>query len=44
VLEMVGPYTPFRLGYDEPSAKDAHERMVAFFRQHLDAVPGDGLG
>ncbi len=43
VLEMVGPYTPFRLGYDEPSAKDAHERMVAFFRQHLDAVPADGL-
>jgi carboxymethylenebutenolidase len=41
VLEMVGPYTPLRLGYDEPSARDAHERMVAFFRQHLDAVPAD---
>lgn len=39
VLEMVGPYTPFHLGYDEPTAKDAYERVVAFFRQHLDAVP-----
>ncbi len=42
VMEMVGPYTPLRLGYDEPSARDAHERVVAFFRQHLDSVPADG--
>ncbi|MBA2323757.1 MAG: dienelactone hydrolase family protein [Pseudonocardiales bacterium] len=38
VMEMVGPYTPLHLGYDETSAKDAHERVVAFFREHLDAV------
>lgn len=42
VMEMVGPYTPLRLGYDEPSAKDAHERVVAFFREHLDALPPAG--
>ena len=37
VMEMVGPYTPLRMGYDEPSARDAHERVVAFFRKHLEA-------
>jgi carboxymethylenebutenolidase len=41
LLEMVGPYTPFRLGYHEPSAQDAHRRMVAFFHEHLD-TPGAG--
>jgi carboxymethylenebutenolidase len=41
VMELVGPYTPLRLGYHEPSAKDARERVVAFFRQHLDAQPAD---
>jgi carboxymethylenebutenolidase len=42
VMEMVGPYTPFHLRHDESTAKDAHERMVAFFREHLDAVrPAD---
>jgi carboxymethylenebutenolidase len=43
VMTMIGPYLPgMPLGYDEATAADAHERMVAFFRQHLDAVPGDG--
>lgn len=35
VTEMIGPYTPLRIGYDEPSARDAHRRVVAFFRKHL---------
>jgi len=41
VMELVGPYTPLRLGHHEPSAKDARERVVAFFRQHLDGPPTD---
>lgn len=41
VTGMIGPYTPMHLGYHEPSARDAHERMVAFFREHLDTVPSD---
>ncbi|MDT7658049.1 MAG: carboxymethylenebutenolidase [Pseudonocardiales bacterium] len=36
VMELVGPYTPLRLGHHEPSAQDARERVVAFFREHLD--------
>jgi len=36
VMELVGPYTPLRLGLHEPSAQDARERVVAFFREHLD--------
>jgi carboxymethylenebutenolidase len=35
VWEMVGPYTPLRMGYDEPSAQDAHRRVLAFFGEHL---------
>jgi carboxymethylenebutenolidase len=35
-VELVGPITPFRVGYHEPSARDARERVVAFFRKHLD--------
>jgi hypothetical protein len=35
-MELVGPYTPLRLGHHEPSAQDARERVVAFFREHLD--------
>jgi carboxymethylenebutenolidase len=34
VLEVVG--APLHLGYHEPSAQDARERVVAFFREHLD--------
>ena len=42
MLTMIGHFVPrMHLGYDERSAKDAHERMVAFFRQHLDSVPAD---
>lgn len=45
IMEMVGPYTPMRVGHHEPSAEDAHRRVVAFFREHLDgaagATPGD---
>jgi carboxymethylenebutenolidase len=36
VVELVAPYTPVRAGYHEPSARDARERVVAFFREHLD--------
>jgi len=36
VMQLVGPYTPLRLGYHEPSAQDARKRVVAFFREHLD--------
>jgi carboxymethylenebutenolidase len=35
-VELVGPITPLRAGYHEPSAQDARERVVAFFRKHLD--------
>jgi carboxymethylenebutenolidase len=40
VLEMVGPYTPLRMGYDEPAAQDAHQRVITFFREHLDGGSG----
>lgn len=39
ILRMVGPYTPMALGYHEPSARDARERVVAFFHEHLDRAP-----
>lgn len=39
VMQMIGPYTPMHLGYHEPSARDAHQRVVAFFREHLDQAP-----
>jgi carboxymethylenebutenolidase len=29
-------YTPFRAEYHAPTAEDAHRRIVAFFREHLD--------
>ncbi|HEX4251778.1 MAG TPA: dienelactone hydrolase family protein [Pseudonocardia sp.] len=34
VLEVVG--APLSLGWHAPSAQDARERVVAFFREHLD--------
>lgn len=36
VAKLVGPFTPVRAEYHEPSARDARERVVAFFREHLD--------
>ena len=31
----IAPRTPLHAEYHEPSAKDAHERIVAFFAEHL---------
>lgn len=43
VMTKIGPHMPgMPLGYDAASAADAHQRMVAFFRQHLDPVSADG--
>jgi carboxymethylenebutenolidase len=39
-VEAMLPYTPLRGGYHEASARDAHRRVVAFFREHLDG-PAD---
>jgi carboxymethylenebutenolidase len=36
VMEMIGPYTPMHAGYHEPSARDAHRRVLSFFGEHLD--------
>ena len=36
VMEMIGPYTPIHAGYHEPSATDAHRRVLSFFAEHLD--------
>ncbi|HVL85618.1 MAG TPA: dienelactone hydrolase family protein [Pseudonocardia sp.] len=36
-LGRIGPHLPLRAEYHEPSARDAHRRIVAFFREHLDA-------
>lgn len=33
---LIGPFTPLRVQYHEPSARDARKRVVAFFREHLD--------
>ncbi|WP_232662134.1 dienelactone hydrolase family protein [Pseudonocardia sp. TRM90224] len=37
LMGRVLPYTPIRGEYHEASAADAHRRIVAFFREHLDA-------
>ncbi|WP_028933056.1 dienelactone hydrolase family protein [Pseudonocardia spinosispora] len=44
IMEMVGPYTPMRVGHHEPSAQDAHRRVVEFFREHLDGAAGTAPG
>jgi carboxymethylenebutenolidase len=31
-------YSPFRAEYHAPSAEDAHRRIIAFFREHLDGT------
>jgi len=36
LVEAMLPYTPLRGGYHEASARDAHRRVVAFFREHLE--------
>jgi carboxymethylenebutenolidase len=36
VMEMIGPYTPIHAAYHEPSATDAHRRVLEFFGEHLD--------
>jgi carboxymethylenebutenolidase len=36
LIGRVGPHLPIHAEYHEPSARDAHRRIVAFFRQHLD--------
>jgi carboxymethylenebutenolidase len=39
VMGRLGPHLPLRAQYHEPSARDAHRRILAFFREHLDARP-----
>lgn len=39
LMGMLGPHLPLRAEYHEPSARDAHARIVAFFREHLDGPP-----
>lgn len=36
LIGRVGPHLPVHAEYHEPSARDAHRGIVAFFRQHLD--------
>jgi carboxymethylenebutenolidase len=38
VVELVGPYTPIHAEYHEPSARDAHRRVLTFFAEHLDGA------
>ena len=40
IMGRLGPYTPLRAEYHEPSARDAHRRIVAFFREHLAPAAG----
>jgi carboxymethylenebutenolidase len=35
-MGWLGPRLPLHAEYHEPSARDAHRRIVAFFREHLD--------
>jgi carboxymethylenebutenolidase len=39
-MGRLGPYTPLRAEYHEASARDAHRRIVAFFREHLAPAAG----
>lgn len=36
-IGRIGPLLPIHAEYHEPSARDAHRRIVAFFHEHLDA-------
>jgi len=36
LVGRIGPRLPIHAEYHEPSARDAHRRTVAFFREHLD--------
>lgn len=38
LLGAMTKYSPFRAEYHAPSAEDAHRRIVAFFREHLDGT------
>lgn len=42
VMGRIGRLLPIHAEYHEPSARDAHRRIVAFFREHLDGAPGVG--
>lgn len=35
-VRLIGPHTPMHVAYHEPSATDAHRRVVEFFHEHLD--------
>jgi carboxymethylenebutenolidase len=39
LMGRLGPHLPLRAEYHEPSARDAHRRILAFFREHLDPTP-----
>ncbi|MGD9531835.1 MAG: dienelactone hydrolase family protein [Pseudonocardia sp.] len=43
LMGRLGRMLPIHAEYHEPSARDAHRRIVAFFRAHLDAHPGAHL-
>jgi carboxymethylenebutenolidase len=36
LIGRIGPHLPIHAEFHEPSARDAHRRIVAFFREHLD--------
>lgn len=42
VTGRVAAFLPIHAEYHEPTARDAHRRIVAFFREHLDGAPGVG--
>lgn len=39
LMGRLGPHLPLRAEYHEPSAHDAHRRILAFFREHLAPTP-----
>jgi carboxymethylenebutenolidase len=43
IVRMVGPYTSMHVEYHEPSARDAHRRVLEFFAEHLDG-PANSRG
>lgn len=41
IVGRIGPKLPLHVEYHEPSARDAHRRIVAFFHEHLDGQDGN---
>jgi carboxymethylenebutenolidase len=38
IIGKIAPYLPMHADYHEASARDAHRRIVAFFKEHLDSA------